>query len=137
MKSRRFVICQLLVLAVSVSLARSAPVDLLRSFSLTSGVGWPVSLHGCCPLLCPNCVCFWRATVASVATPAWKACLPIGCLPGCEDAGWPKPGTLPNDSYVDAGILTDTSPLILYEVADVGNLLRVVKSGGTDVTVSY
>ena len=47
------------------------------------------------------------------------------------------PGTLPSDSYVDAGILADTSPLVLYEVADLGNLLRVVKSGGTDVTVSY
>jgi len=65
--------------------------------------------------------------------------LPPGCLPAadCVDAGWPNVGTLPSDSYADVGILADTSPLVLYEVAVVGNLLQVVKSGGADVTVSY
>jgi len=104
----------------------------------TSAAVGPVAIQGCCPLLCPSCVCIWRATVASVATPAWKPCLPLGCLPACVDAGWPQVGMLPSDSYVDADILADTSPLILYEVAVLpGNVLRVVKSGGADVTISY
>ena len=91
----------------------------------------------CCPLLCPSCVCFWRVTVLSLAPPSWKACFPLGCVPGCIDTGWPTVGTLPSDRYVDAGILADTSPLVLYDVSVEGNGLRVVKSGPADVTLSF
>ena len=96
-----------------------------------------VPANACCPFDCADCVCFWRLTVASLFPPSWTSCLPLGCAPMCADSGWPQLGLFSGDSYLDAGIRADPSPLVLYEVSDIGNRLRLVKSGTADIAVSF